>query len=43
MGHTFMVAAFCLTWAVQLGYVLWMALKWHGQQGKIKTGVGNGR
>ena len=43
MGHRFMVVAFCLTWAVQLGYVLWMAAKWQGQRGKIKTGIGAGR
>jgi hypothetical protein len=39
MGHTYMVAAFCLTWAVQLGYVLWMALKWQGQRSRIKAGI----
>jgi hypothetical protein len=37
MGHKYLIAAFCLTWAIQIGYVLWMAVKWQGQRGKLKT------
>ena len=39
MGHTYMVAAFCLTWAVHLGYVLWMVAKWLGQRDKFKAEI----
>jgi hypothetical protein len=35
MGHKFLVAAFCCTWAIQLGYVLWIAAKWSGQEVKL--------
>lgn len=38
MGHSYMVAAFCITWAVQLGYVLWMLVKWQRQ--KRNSGIG---
>jgi hypothetical protein len=38
VGHSYMVAAFCITWAVQLGYVLWMLVKWQGQKGKSSIG-----
>lgn len=34
MGHTYLVAAYVCTWAIQLGYVLWMVAKWLGQRGK---------
>jgi hypothetical protein len=37
MGHNFLVAAFCCTWGIQLSYVTWMALKWQGQQGKLRS------
>jgi hypothetical protein len=36
MGHPYLVAAFCCTWAIQLGYLLWMAVKWQGQRRNIK-------
>jgi hypothetical protein len=42
MGHKFLVAAYCCTWAIQLGYVAWMALKWRGQREKIKAMAGLG-
>jgi len=41
MGHNFLVAAFCCTWAIQLGYLGWIALKWQGQNRKIKASAGN--
>lgn len=37
MGHSFMVIAFCCTWAIQLGYVAWMAAKWQGQKSRLGT------
>jgi len=38
MGHKFLVAAYCCTWAIQLGYVLWMLVKWQGQKSRINAG-----
>jgi hypothetical protein len=40
MGHKFLVAAYCVTWAIQFGYILWMAVKWTGQRSKLKIGAG---
>jgi hypothetical protein len=36
MSHNFLVAAFCVTWTIQLGYLAWMMLKLHRQRGKIR-------
>jgi hypothetical protein len=38
MGHSYLVAAFCCTWVIQLGYVLWMLAKWQGQKAKVGAG-----
>jgi len=35
MGHSFMVAAYCFTWGIQLGYLAWMAVKWQAQKAKL--------
>ena len=35
MGHKYLVAAFCCTWGIQLGYLLWMTFKWKRQEGKL--------
>jgi len=35
MGHQFLIAAFCATWAIQLGYVVWMVAKWRSQKAKL--------
>lgn len=32
MGHNFLVAAFIITWVIQLGYLLSLALKWQSQR-----------
>jgi nucleoside recognition membrane protein YjiH len=37
MGHSFLIAAFCATWVIQLGYVAWMLLKWQGQRSKLDS------
>lgn len=39
MAHTYLIAAFCCTWAIQLGYLLLVAIQWHAQRGKLKAGV----
>jgi len=30
--HQFLVAAYCVTWAIQLGYVAWLTFKWRAQK-----------
>ncbi len=35
MGHSYMVAAYCITWVIQLGYVAFMAAKWFEQKSKL--------
>lgn len=37
MGHKFLIAAYCCTWAIQLGYLLWMAAKWLGQRNRLRS------
>jgi len=32
LDHQFVVAAYAVTWAVQLGYVTWLAFKWRAQK-----------
>jgi hypothetical protein len=32
LDHQFTVAAYAITWAVQLGYVAWLAMKWRAQK-----------
>jgi hypothetical protein len=32
IDHAFRVAAYCVTWAIQLGYLAWLALKWSAQK-----------
>jgi len=32
LNHQFTVAAFVVTWVIQLGYVAWLGLKWRAQK-----------
>jgi hypothetical protein len=32
LDHQFVVAAYTITWVVQLGYVAWLAFKWRAQK-----------
>jgi threonine/homoserine/homoserine lactone efflux protein len=32
LDHQFTVAAFAVTWAIQLGYLVWLGLKWRAQR-----------
>ena len=32
LDHQFTVAAYALTWAIQLGYVAWLGMKWRAQK-----------
>jgi hypothetical protein len=29
IDHSYRVAAYFITWAIQLGYLGWLAMKWH--------------
>ncbi len=31
LDHQFVVAAYTVTWVLQLGYVAWLGLKWRAQ------------
>jgi CcmD family protein len=32
LDHQFLVAAYCVTWTIQLGYVAWLGMKWRAQK-----------
>ncbi|MGA2674533.1 MAG: hypothetical protein ABSE99_15040 [Terracidiphilus sp.] len=32
LDHQFTVAAYVVTWAIQLGYLAWLGLKWRTQK-----------
>jgi len=32
LDHEFLVAAYAVTWALQLGYLAWLAWKWRSQR-----------
>jgi threonine/homoserine/homoserine lactone efflux protein len=32
LDHEFTVAAYLVTWAIQLGYLAWLGLKWRAQK-----------
>jgi len=32
LDHQFVVAAYVITWTVQLGYLAWLGLKWRDQK-----------
>jgi hypothetical protein len=32
LDHQFRVAAYIITWVIQLGYVAWLAMKWRAQK-----------
>jgi hypothetical protein len=32
LDHQFTVAAYAVTWAIQLGYVAWLGCKWRAQK-----------
>lgn len=40
LDHQFVVAAYAITWAIQLGYVAWLAFKWRAQK---RDAAANGR
>jgi hypothetical protein len=38
LDHQFRVAAYAITWAIQLGYLAWMGLKWRAQKRNAARG-----
>jgi len=32
LDHEFLVAAYAVTWVIQLGYLAWLGLKWRAQK-----------
>jgi len=32
LDHQFRIAAYVVTWAIQLGYLSWLAAKWRAQK-----------
>lgn len=38
LDHQFVIAAYTLTWAIQLGYVAYVALKWRAERRKAREG-----
>jgi hypothetical protein len=43
LDHQFVVAAYAITWAIQLGYLAWLGLKWRAQKRDAKYTGHNGR
>jgi hypothetical protein len=43
MAHSHLIAAYWCTWGIQLGYLVWMAIKWQRQRAKLKPGIASER
>lgn len=37
LDHQFLVAAYVVTWVIQLGYVAWLAAKWRAEKRNERT------
>jgi hypothetical protein len=31
LDHEFLIAAYVVTWVIQLGYLAWLAYRWHAE------------
>ena len=40
LDHQFRIAAYAVTWAIQLGYQAWLGLKWRAQKGSAARNGG---
>jgi hypothetical protein len=38
LDHQFTVAAYVITWAIQLGYLAWLGLTWRAQKRDAERG-----
>jgi hypothetical protein len=36
LDHQFTVAAYAVTWVIQLGYLAWLGLKWRAQKREVE-------
>jgi hypothetical protein len=43
LDHQFTVGAYVITWAIQLGYVAWLGLKWKAQKRDAARSRGGSR
>jgi hypothetical protein len=43
LDHQFVVAAYTITWVVQLGYLAWLAFKWSAQKRAATRAIRNPR
>ncbi len=43
IDHHFVVAAYTITWTIQLGYLIWLGLKWRSQQREAARTTGHPR
>ncbi len=43
LDHQFVVAAYTITWVVQLGYLAWLAFKWNAQKRAATRAARNSR
>jgi len=43
LDHEFLVAAYAVTWAIQLGYLAFLGLKWWGQKREKRRAEGGSR
>ncbi len=34
LDHEFLVAAYIVTWVIQLSYLVWLGYRWRAQKGK---------
>jgi threonine/homoserine/homoserine lactone efflux protein len=43
LDHQFVVAAYTVTWVIQLGYLAWLGLKWRAQRRRATRKADNSR
>jgi CcmD family protein len=43
LDHQFVVAAYAVTWIIQLGYVVWLGMKWRAQKRNAARNSGGTR
>jgi threonine/homoserine/homoserine lactone efflux protein len=37
LNHQFRVAAYIVTWTIQLGYLAWLAIKWRAEKRAVRS------
>ena len=41
LDHQFVIAAYTVTWVLQLGYLAWLGLKWRAERDDFRTSLGD--